>query len=71
MVLNFKILCSTISFPVGKVRNNRLRIKIKIKIRIKNPDCVTKALFSNISNITFVQMLVIYLHTNMHCYYKK
>ena len=38
-------------------------------IKKKNPDCVTKALFSNNSNITFVQKLVIYLCTNMHCYY--
>ena len=44
---------------------------LRIKIRIKNPDCVTKALFSNISNITFVQILVIYLYTSMHCYLLK
>ena len=54
--------------PVRKVRNNNINIKIK-KIRIKiYPDCVTKALFSNISSITFVQLLVIYLCTSMHFY---
>ena len=68
--LILKFLCSTVFFPLWeRFETTRLRIKIKIKIRIKNPDCVTKALFSNISNITFVQILVIYLYTNMHCYY--
>ena len=54
--------------PVGKVQTTILRLKKKKKTRIKNPDCVTKALFSNLSNITFVQILIIYLCTNMHCY---
>ena len=70
MVLNFKILCSTVSFPCGKgSKQQYLELKLGLKIRIKkNQDCVTTALFSNISNITFVQLLVIYLCTDMHCY---
>ena len=56
--------------PVGKVRNNNIKIKTKKLLGLKkNSDCVTKALFSNISNITFVQIFVIYLCTNTHCYY--
>ena len=57
-LVNFYVVL--IPSPVGKVQTTRLKTRIKIKIRIKNPDCVTKALFSNISNITFVQLIVIY-----------
>ena len=45
-----------------------LRLKKNLGLKIY-PDCVTKALFSNNSNVTFLQKLVIYLFTNMHCYY--
>ena len=37
-------------------------------IRIKNSWIVLQDTFSNISNIMFVQLLVIYLCTDMHCY---
>ena len=48
MVLNFNFYVVLFPSPVGKFRNNM----------IKNPDCVIKRTFSNISNITFVQVLI-------------
>ena len=51
--------------PVGKVRNNNTE---KLKLGLKIAGLCYKSTFSNISNITFVQLLVIYLCTSMHCY---
>ena len=57
LILKFYVLL----FPslVGKVRNNNIKIKIK-KLGLKIRIVLQKHFFSNISNITFVQLLVIY-----------
>ena len=62
-LLNFYVVL--FPSPVGKFRNNS--INIKLKLRLKSGLCC-KSTFSNISNITFVQLLVIYLCTIMHSY---